>query len=497
MLTLAHRVYFLLCGAWRRRYQLLLPALLMPIIGLAVGLLSPKHYQAHTSMLIQETAKMNPFLEDLAVSTMLKERIDGLKTLLHSRHILGAVARELQLADEQAPPDQLDNIIGELSAALSVEMAGKDLLRIEYRADDPANMEAVLTAVSHHFVEQLLAPERSSMQDSRFFLGEHLKHRQQELDAAEKALADFRSQHAAELPALHTSQVARLSQLRQRLAERSTELAGAQKRLGSIDQQLSQSNPVLGRLEESIVRIRGELALYRARYTDNHSLIRGALRNLRRLEQERRQLLSRDNPGLDADQLWDIASNNNIAGSDVQPLLISQLERLQLARSGVDALTEEVTSLNALIRELERKTAEYGQHASRLAELERDLKIKREFYDDLLLRHEQARLTGSLGIFEKDKRIKVIDRPFTPTRPANLPLWLFAVAGLAGGIALGCGLALLLEIGDTSLRRRDQLQALTGQPVLCRLPRFNQPSADLHFARQLAGASGPTHHNEV
>ena len=89
MNTVSYRILIILAGGWRRRYAIAVPILVLPLIGLLIGVLSPKHYSSHTSMLIQETAKMNPFLEDLAVSAMLKDRIDALKTLLHSRHILG------------------------------------------------------------------------------------------------------------------------------------------------------------------------------------------------------------------------------------------------------------------------------------------------------------------------------------------------------------------------------------------------------------------------
>ena len=88
------------------------------------------------------------------------------------------------------------------------------------------------------------------------------------------------------------------------------------------------------------------------------------------------------------------------------------------------------------------------------------------------MRRENARITSSLGIFEQDKRIKVIDRPFTPTAPDNPPSYLFFIAGLIGGIFVGCGLAMLLEISDTTLRRRDRLEALTGVPLLTRIPPF-------------------------
>lgn len=472
MNNLSYQFLYLMAGAWRRRYFIVVPILLMPILGFLVASFSPKHYASHTSMLIQETAKMNPFLEDFAVSTMLKERMAALQTLLHSRHILGAVALEQKLISEQTSPTRFDQIIGELSTALSVQMAGKDLIRIDYKADSPDNMKSVLETVSKHFIEQLLAPERSSMKDASFFLAKHLNQRREDLDRAESALAEFKDTHAAELPELHLTNISRLTQLKQRLSERRAELAGADKSLGGLDQQLSRTNPVVGRIEEQIIRIRGELALLRARYTDNHSQIQGALRNLRRLEQERQNILEKAEQVVDASQLWDIASSTRTSdNNNHQPLLISQLENLQLARSRAEGLREETLSLKGMIDELEKRTVDYGDHEQTLNKLERDLKVKRKLYEDLLQRYEMARVTGSLSIFEQEKRVKVIDRPYTPTAPSNFPLVLFVLAGLLGGILLGAGLALLFELMDTTLRRRDQLEILTGVPVLTRIPR--------------------------
>ena len=477
MNNLTHQIFYILSGAWRRRYVIALPILLLPLFGLLVGIFSPKHYSSHTSMLIQETAKMNPFLEDLAVSFMLKERIDTLKTLLHSRHILGAVAEERGLINSDSSAQRHDEVISELSNALTVKMAGMDLIHIDYKSNNPDDMKETLEAVSHQFIEQLLAPERSSMKDSSSFLTEHLKHRQQALDKAEAALANFKHQHANELPELHLGNISRLAKLKQRLSERKAEMAGASRSLGGLDQQLSKTNPILGRIEEQIIRIQGKLALSRARYTDKHSIIQSALRNLQRLEEERQSILTQTEQTLDVEQLWDIASSTPV-NSNKQPLLVSQLENLQLTRSKVDGLREEIKSLAQMIIELEKQTAGYGANSSEFSRLERDLKIKRDLYDDLLLRNEKARITSSLGIFEQDKRVKVIDRPFTPTAPSNLPLYLFGIAGLFGGIFLGCGLALIFEVSDTTLRRRDHLETLTGVPVLSRIPPLVNPDAN-------------------
>ncbi|MFA1562478.1 GumC family protein [Aliivibrio fischeri] len=471
MITLSQRIFIILESAWRRRYLIVLPILLMPFIGLTIAKLAPKHYDSHTSMLIQETAKMNPFLEDLAVSTMLKERLSALQTLLHSRHILGLVAEERGYIHESMSPQAIDHAVNQLSSNLSVNMAGKDLIRIDYRANSPDGMKDTLEAVSRHFTEQLLAPERSSMKDSSKFLSDNIEFRRQELDAAEEKLAEFKSQENTVLPEMQITSLDRLTKLKQRLYERQAELAGAKKRLGSIDLQLSKTNPVIGKIEEQIIRIRGELTLLQAKYTPQHSKVQGKLRNLNRLEEERSRLLSQTQPGLSSEQLWDIASSNSVEDlAKAPPILLSQLEELQQATSKVDALTEETRVLESMIKDIELQASTFGQNEKVLYQLQRDLTLKRELYNDLVERFEMAKLTRSLGVFEQEKRVKIIDRPYTPSSPSNLPTILYAIAGVIGGIGLGIGMAIIAELCDTSIRRKDEIKILSSAPVLSRIP---------------------------
>ncbi|MFC3093373.1 chain-length determining protein [Alteromonas sediminis] len=475
MKLFSHRLYVAIDGAWRRRYLIVVPIFILPFVGLAIGMLSPKNYASHTTMLVQETAKMNPFLEDLAVSAMIKERMAALDTLLHSRFILNGVAESQGLVNENTSPAERDRIINKLSSSLTMKIPGKDLIRIDYKASRPEGMKDMLESVTHHFVEQLMAPERSSMTDSTAFLVENLEVRRQELEAAETALARFRSENAAQLPELHSSTVSRLAELKQRLTERQALLAGAKKNLGGIGEQLSKTNPVLSRLEEQIVRIRGELALLLARYTDKHSKVQSAQRTLNRLESERAKVISdTQSTDMDPDKLWAIASNTTLsADQNTQPLLVSQLESLQATRGKVDSLSEEVLSLTSSIEHLQSQISQLGEKEQQLTKLERDLKVKRKLYENLLERHEMARLTGSLGLFEREKRIKLIDRPFTPSGPTNLPVFIFIIAGIFGGLFLGIGLAVIAELSDSTVRRKSQLALLANAPVITRLPHWS------------------------
>ena len=84
-----------------------------------------------------------------------------------------------------------------------------------------------------------------------------------------------------------------------------------------------------------------------------------------------------------------------------------RVAHLQEARSKVDLLAEETKSLDKFINEQAKEAATLGGLEKRLTELQRDLKVKRSVYEELLERQEMARISGALGAFEKEKRNKL------------------------------------------------------------------------------------------
>lgn len=462
----------LLAAGWRRRYLILLPLLLLPILGGLVGSFVPHSYETRMSVLVQEPGRFNPFLEDLSVRSNLRDRMDGLRALLTSRHVLLGVAEDLGMIQPGASESEQSRAVSGLSRSVSVQLIGQEMVELRYRARRPDGMDRVLARIGQRFIERVRGPEDASLRDSVTFLGGQIQDAQNALNQAEQALSGFKSTHAAQLPDMRAANLQRLAQMREQLAEREVRLAGAQAEIASISTRLLQTDPVLGRLEQDIVATRGELALLRSRYTDSHSRVQAVLNRAESLEQERDNLLARSGVSMDDARLRNIAAVSVTRSDGAQPLLVSQIAILDQARARLGQLRGETESLRAAVGDISRQIANSGEVERELRGLERDVAVQADLVQQLRRRFETARVTADLARQQAPERIKVIDRPFEPTAPIKPMTIIFALAGVAAGLALGMGLAALFELMDGSVRGIRGTEKLLGVPVLARLPRI-------------------------
>jgi polysaccharide chain length determinant protein (PEP-CTERM system associated) len=465
-------IYLWLLTVWRQRYLIVTLFLLLPLAGAAVGLLQPDRYESKMTILIQEAAKHNPFLEDFAVETRIKDRIAALDALLHSRHVLEGVANDLGHLHTETSDAEREDILSRLSSALHMRLIGNELVNLSLRQSSKDGIVRTLRAVAERFIEKVMAPERSSIAGSIQFLEEQLSLSAQELAVAEQELSVFLSANADHLPELHASNVQRLANLKLALSEKRTELRGAEAHLQSLLKRFSQSNPVVSQIERNTVRITTELAALSARYTDKHTEIIAAKRQLARLTTERNSIISKA-PDLSAGEietLWKAALQATEPDSGLQLLLVSQIESLQETKARIADLERQVSTLETEVTSLDGAIAGFGGIEKTLRGLQRKAGVKREIYEKLMERAEMARVTGALGQFEAPERVKIIDPPSRPTRPMGPPLFAYVAGGFMAAFVMAISLVALSEVTNTTLRRRDQVQALLDLPIITRIP---------------------------
>ncbi len=468
------RLYPLLHALWRYRYLILIPIIIMPILMTTGGLFKAKRYYSETTILVQESALLNPFLEDLSISVNLKQRIKALQVIIHSRNILENVTHDLNLA----PPDDLlqtDNMINLLRKNLSLSLLGNDLVQLSLTWQTPSEIPLILNKVSDVFKEKLRAPGRASVDGSELFLQRQLETTQLDLELAESALAKFKAANANNLPQLQGAKAQNDRQLANQTRETELNLLQAKSKRANLYQRLASTNPIVGILEQEIVKFEAELAILRASYTDQHSSVKGVIRRLNRLKQERSRLVDEQqtlNPQ-EINQLWQRIANSNQSNDPTkQPILLSQFEKLQHAESQIQALSEELTLLKEQTNELSEKRMEFADLEKQLKILQRNYDVKSKVYNQLFERYEMAKVTGHLGRFEEPEKLKVIVQPIEPKKPLNWPWWINFCLGIVVGFGLGASLAGVVILFDTRLYQTDHIAKLTQSQVLVRVPLF-------------------------
>jgi polysaccharide chain length determinant protein (PEP-CTERM system associated) len=467
----------ILSAGWRRRFLILVPFILMIPISVIGSRFAPKKYESKTILLLQETGKENPFLKDFAVGLNVKDRISALQVLLRSEHVLLNVLRDISGKDAkklEADPVELAIQMNRLSANISVELIGTDLLELKLRGDRPTGLGDVLGAISNRFLERLLAPERSTLGSTRAFLQQQTEQRRTELSKAELDLSTFRAQHADKLPAVNANNITRLGQMKQRLEEKSMELSAATAGFQDMRKQLASTNPIVGRLEENIVQVTGELTALRSRYTEDHSEVQAAERRLSRLQDERRSYMevAQKIDTVDIDRLWSIAAGEQRQTSEksAPPLLVSQLLRLQDSQGKRVALEKDVEQLRLAVEDVQKAMAEYAPIEQQQQRLEKEVTAARELLEAFVKRLDNATTSLALGKFEAPERVKIIDPPQDPTMPTSPARILFVIAGIIAGLGIGVGLAVVAEMLDQRVRTSADFAGLTSVPVLGRLP---------------------------
>ncbi len=476
-LQIKRLIYLMLYALYERGRVLLVALLVVPVLVIAIGLSSQKYYVNHATILIEESALLNPFLDDLSFSFELSDRMEALQTLVLSRKVLSSIAKDTQLVNESASDIEIDRMQQKLSEALSFSMVGDELVRIHFKWTQREQMKPVLEQVVEHFIQRLLAPTKASLDTSERFFAEQLNSIRSELERAEDKLAEFKSSNRQALPELLSSNQDSLKHIEKQKQLKHISLSGAKARLETLTTKLGKANPVLGVLEDKIIRLESEVALLRTRYTDKHSRVQSSVRELQNLKLRQNELMSQNHELdiNDIDKLWQVA--NTLPGDSGQvenSLLVSQLITLQEAKNQVSAFENEIKMLDSQIEVITTRIAETNQIEKQLRQLERDYDVKQTLYKDMLSRYEMAKVTGKLVRYEGPDKVKTIERAYSPTRPINHSILIICLIGIVLGLLTGATLIFVTSLLDLRITSLATIEKLTGKPVLTTIPDMTQ-----------------------
>lgn len=467
--------------ARRRPKLILIPLLLAPLVGYLVSYAVPPQYLSQSLVLVEGQKVAEGYVKPV-VKEDVSQRILVLQQQVLSRARLQDLIGRLNLPTQNNLDTTIDAIqqnisIGSLSAAeiapLKKGWVGKGSapgFYVSATANDPRGAEQLCGAITSMLLEENLKAREQVAESTTDFLSVQLEEAKRNLDDLDSKLAAFKLQHFGQLPEDEPRNTQLLMALNSQFDAASQALNRAQQDKSYTESLLAQqraswktlqnsSNPAT--LEQQLAQLQSQLVTLQGRYTDDHPDVVKAKSDIAQVKQELKAL--------------NVPSRGNAQpvekADDREPPELQQLG-LQIRRYN-DAITQATSEQARLKNEIH--TAQSRLSLSPVVEeqykaLDRDYETGQKRYNDLLAKKNESQMQGDLERGQHGEQMRLLNPANLPDKPISPNRLFFAGGGLAAGMALGFGLALLLELRDNSIRTESELVAVLKLPVLVALP---------------------------
>jgi uncharacterized protein involved in exopolysaccharide biosynthesis len=138
--------------------------------------------------------------------------------------------------------------------------------------------------------------------------------------------------------------------------------------------------------------------------------------------------------------------------------------------SEIKALHMQSEGMRNQITTLQTRIDNTPVRAIELSKMNRGYEITLRKYQDLLAKGLESELSENVEKQQKGEQFRVVEPANFPVKPIRPNRLLIVLAGLAGGLVGGVGLAVLLETMDTSFKKSDDINTFVNVPLLATIP---------------------------
>ena len=340
-----------------------------------------------------------------------------------------------------------DRMIDALLSRVDVSTLGRShVLSVKAESQNPVTAAAIANALAERYLDYQRRDKIESMDRvDKFMLGRVAELRQQ-VSKSDQAVEDYRRSHDLYKSAGSGVTAQQLNELNTQLTAAQTAKAEAESRLNEAQEMRKGSlsnesvpevlrSPLIALLKQQLAESERKAAELSASYGARHP----ALVNAR-------------------------AEAANIQGrvaAEVSKIVDGLARESRTANARYEALAKNFETLK-------KQMGAVNDRSIQLESLERDATVNRNLLEAMLLRAKQS--TGAETILQANAKL------VSPAAPAGAPSYppktLIAVLGIAGGMMVGAAIALLREGGDHTFRRAEQIETVTGLPVMAVVPQI-------------------------
>ena len=483
----------------RRWYLIALLAVAGGVAGYSASHVMPKRFTSQTLVLVQAPI-VSQSVVPTVVSDNTNQRLAAMQQQILSRSRLEPVIQQFGLYAKDIDQVPMDVLVERLRSAITItpvqpmaETRAQNLpgFYISVVFNDPHMAQAICARITSMFLEENVQSRQGQTIQTNEFLGKQLEESKARLDEQDARLAAFQRKYQGSLPDQEQTNLNLLNGQTTQLDASTQALSRAQQDKSFAESQLAQQiaawqatqsgqNPET--LEQQLAALEANLTTLQSKYTNDHPDVIKAKNDIAVM----RQKIAEEN------QQQKTANVDKTARPVSEPAQIQQL-RAQIHQ--YDQIIKERTQQQSDIQG-QIKLYQSRVQASPAVEQEyklvtRDHQSALDSYNDLLKKRDQSAMAMNLEQSQEGEQFQVLDPANLPNQPSFPKVPIFAGGGFAGGLALGLGLTLLLEMQDTSMRSERDVEAALHLPVLAMIPVITKNQGKKGSGPSMVGPQNP------
>lgn len=447
----------------RRRWWIVVPAIVVSVASCLVVWRMPKVYRSETLILVEPQKIPSEFVRP-TISSDITDRLQTISQEILSRTRLQTIIDQLGLYHDLHSKRLPEDIIEQMRKDITVETilspgarehAVVGAFKISYEGRDPALVQQVTREIASLFIEENLRVREQQADSTSDFISQEMDKAATVLQTQEERMKEFKARNMGNLPEQQSANLQLLGQLQTMLQTNSEALARAQQQKTYLESLLNAltagKGPAPPAQQADLEARRAELGAAEQKYKPTHPDVIRLKGEVAALEKQ-----ARNTPKVETGNV--ASSNQELRGQ------IASLEQEVQLRGQQQKDTENK------IRTLQHRLEVLPAVEEQLASVNRDYQVSKDNYQSLLAKKNASGMAAEMERRAKGEQFKIIDPASYPARPFKPNVLQYDAMGIVGGILLGCGLAMVIEFKDTSLRNAKDVTHYLSLPVLASLP---------------------------
>ena len=451
----------------RRKWSLILPAIIVFMASVIVALALPSIYKSTSTILIEAQDIPASFVMT-TVTSYAEQRLESIHQRIVSFPRLLDLINHFNLYPELKDKRTDEEIVGKMREdiilePMSIETADSRGRRdsgvtiaftLSYEGKDPSTVQRVASVLTSQFLEENIQVRKKQAADTSEFLEEEMERVKALLSELDAKMAVFKKAHVNELPELLQVNMQSLNNIETNIARLNDQLRVLKEREGYLQTQLASIPPKEGK-KKVLDDLKVQLMQLKSRFSDQYPDVIKIKAEIAEIEKE-------VNASAQKSSLSDDMPDN--------PVYVTLSSQLSSTRADIESVKRQIFESN--------KTADtYRLRIENTPKVEENYKtifIERNNtqakYDDLMRKHMEARVAQGLEKEQKGERFTLIDPARLPEKPYKPNRLAIVLIGFVLSIGAGVGWASLKEYNDQSIRDVDSLTQATSFPVLAVIP---------------------------